>query len=137
MAFYRKRIFPSDSFSPPEFSLALWTPLLNNLRFHHPTFPSVLVHRIIGFLLSEPSTSEAQSNEPGRSDISFDMCLARWAFWIVDSWDVDEEDSEIDFTRDVAVTMFTALGPGSMGTTRDKKAYVLATLYSSRALPIS
>jgi ribosomal biogenesis protein LAS1 len=118
----KKRIFPNDSFLPPDSSLALWTPLLNNLRSHHPTLPYVLAHRIIGFLLSESTSSEIQSNEPNRSDASFDMCLARWAFWIIDSWEVDDDDDNIDFKRDVTATIFTALGPGSIDSTRDQKA---------------
>jgi hypothetical protein len=51
------------------------------------------------------------------------MCLARWAFWIINSWDIDDE-FEIDFKRDIAVALVNALGPGSMGIARDKNASV-------------
>jgi hypothetical protein len=51
------------------------------------------------------------------------MCLARWAFWIIDSWGVDEE-FEVDFKRDVTITLVNALAPGSTETTSDRKACV-------------
>jgi len=118
----KKRIPSSDSFLPAESVLAVWTPLLTDIRSRHPIFPSVLVHRIIGFLVSESTYSEAQSIEFSQLDTSYHMCLARWAFWVIDFWDVDEEDSETDFKRDVAVTMFTVLGPGFKDTNRDNNA---------------
>jgi ribosomal biogenesis protein LAS1 len=112
-----------DSFSPPNLSVTLWTPLLGHIRSNHPTFPFVLVQRIIILLLSDPPDPEPHSDDLSRPDISFDMCLARWAFWIIDSWEVDEE-FEIDFKRDITVTLVNALGPGSTETARDKKACV-------------
>jgi len=67
--------------------------------------------------LSESASSDAHSEESNRSDISFDMCLARWAFWIIDSWDTDGE-VEVDFKRNVMVTLLNALGP--TGIARDR-----------------
>jgi ribosomal biogenesis protein LAS1 len=118
----KKRIPSSDSFLPPESSVAVWSPLLTDIHSRHPTFPSVLVHRIIEFLLSESTFSEVQSIDFSELDTTFHMCLARWAFWAIDSWDIDEEDSEKDFKRDVAATMFTALGSGSRDTNRGRNA---------------
>ena len=117
----RKRSFPTDSFSPPNSSVTLWAPLLARIRSNHPIFPFALVQRIIAFLLLESHSLDSHSDEFSRPDILFDMCLARWAFWIIDSWDVNEE-FEIDFRRDVTVALVNALGPGSMETARDKKA---------------
>lgn len=95
--------------------------MLTDIRSRHPTFPSVLVHRIIEFFLSESTFSEVQSIEFSELDTTFHMSLARWAFWAIDSWDVDE-DSEKDFKRDVAATLFTALGPGFRDTNQDQNA---------------
>jgi ribosomal biogenesis protein LAS1 len=120
----RKRLFPLDSFSPPNSSVALWVPLLGHIRSNHPTFPFALVQRIIAFLLSDSPNLETLSDELGHPDTLFDMCLARWAFWIINSWNVDEE-FEVDFKRDVTVTLVNFLGPGSTDTARDSKACVL------------
>lgn len=127
----RKRIPSSDSFLPPESSLAVWSPLLTDIRSRHPTFPSVLVHRIIEFFLSESTFSEVQSIEFSELDTTFHMSLARWAFWAIDSWDVDE-DSEKDFKRDVAATLFTALGPGFRDTNQDQNAYAQSFIVQLR-----
>ncbi|KAF7982009.1 hypothetical protein HWV62_30244 [Athelia sp. TMB] len=115
----KKRLFPADSFLPPLSSLALWTPLLTQIYSEHPSLPYVLVQRILATMLSAPADV---SGEDPRPDPSFDMCLARWAFWAIDTWDVDFEESELDIKRDVVVTLVNALGPGSAETTRDKKA---------------
>jgi hypothetical protein len=80
--------------------------------------------------VSESTYSEVQSIEFSQLDTSYHMCLARWAFWVIDFWDVDEEDSETDFRRDVAVIMFTALGPVFKDINRDNNAWVQA-FYSS------
>ncbi|KAF7971829.1 hypothetical protein HWV62_19837 [Athelia sp. TMB] len=115
----KKRLFSADSFLPPSSSLTLWTPLLTQIYSEHPSFPYVLVQRILATMLS---TSADVSGEDTRPDPSFDMCLARWAFWAIDTWDVVFEESELDIKRDVVVTLVNALGPGSAETTRDKKA---------------
>lgn len=105
---------------PPTASVALWTPILTHIHAEHSTFYYVLVHRIIATLLSDPPIGA--SEEDFRSDPSFDMCLARWAFWAIDSCDINFEDSEADFKRDVTVTLVNGLGPGSTETIQDKKA---------------
>lgn len=117
----KKRLFPLESFSPPNYSVALWAPLLGHIRSNHPTFPFALVQRIIIFLLSNSPDQETLADELGRPDTLFDMCLARWAFWIIGSWNIDEE-FEVDLKRDVTVTLVNFLGPGSTDTARDKKA---------------
>jgi len=117
----KKRSLPIGSFSPPNYSVAIWAPLLAHVRSNHPSFPFVLVQRIIAFLLSECPILGTRSDELNYPDILFDMYLARWAFWIMDSWDVDEE-LDVDFKREVTVTLVNALGPGSQETARDKKA---------------
>lgn len=103
--------------------MALWAPLLTHVRSNHPSLPFVLVQCIITFLLSACLYSDAHSDQLSRPDVLFDMCLARWAFWIIDSWGVDEE-FEVDFKRDVTITLVNALAPGSTETTSDRKACV-------------
>lgn len=123
--FRRKRSFPINSFLPPNFSVTLWGPLLIQVRSNHPAFPSILVQRIITFLLSESPAPDTHSDgvQADGSDILFDMCLARWAYWVIDSSDNDE-GFDVDFKRDVAVTLLNALGPKSMDTSRNKMACV-------------
>ncbi|KAF7367218.1 Protein LAS1 [Mycena sanguinolenta] len=50
----KKRVFPAESFSPPKFSVELWSSLLSDLTALHSDFPSVLSGRIVSHLLAEP-----------------------------------------------------------------------------------
>jgi ribosomal biogenesis protein LAS1 len=111
----KKRIFPVDTFLPPRFSVLLWTPLLSHLQSHHPDLPSVLADHIINLLLSNGGPQA----ELKRDDFSFDMCLARWVFWIIDEW-----SDGFDLKKDVMTTFVTALGPGMKQLVGDRKVYV-------------
>ncbi|KII86378.1 hypothetical protein PLICRDRAFT_287605 [Plicaturopsis crispa FD-325 SS-3] len=110
----KKRKSPDTFFSPPKASVTLWTPLLAHLQAHHADFGAALVGRIVGVLASDPvpSSSPTQVYE---ADISYDMCLARWAAWAVERW--DEEDGEM--RRDAIAALVTTLGKE---VSRDRKA---------------
>ncbi|KAK0456394.1 Las1-like-domain-containing protein [Armillaria borealis] len=84
----------------------LWSPLLIHLQTAHPNFASVLVNRILSCLLSEQDGASASS-----ANSSFHACLARWAKWVIDTWDRDDPDTEVSMGREAAVSLITALGP--------------------------
>lgn len=127
---HRKRQFPTDSFLPPEFSVALWSPLLGHIRSHHPDFPCAVTNRILSYLLTdykaEPATGLSTIlPDITPSDLSFNSCLARWALWIIDSWNSDELESEFDVKKETIVTLITTLGPSANDTIKDRKPCAL------------
>ncbi|KAK0233295.1 Las1-like-domain-containing protein [Armillaria fumosa] len=119
----KKRTFPLDSFLPPDFSVQLWSPLLIHLQTTHPKFASVLVNGILSCLLSEQggvSTSSTNS--------SFHTCLARWAKWVIDTWDRDDPDMEVSMGREAAVSLIAALGPETSLTGNNAPSELLQVL---------
>ncbi|KAJ7630589.1 Las1-like-domain-containing protein [Roridomyces roridus] len=104
----KKRVFPADSFSPPKFSVDLWSPLLADIHALHPDFPSVLSNAIVSCLLAEASQLEVVSIAV---DTTYDSCLARWAMWTVCS--LKTADSDADLKKDLVISLITGLGPGS------------------------
>jgi ribosomal biogenesis protein LAS1 len=120
---FRKRVFPVESFFPPKCSILIWTPLLAHLQSHHPDLPFVLADHIITHLLSDAPESAR--------DQSFELCLARWAFWIIEAWSFD--DAELDLKKDVTATFVTALGPSMKDLSSDRKSYVIYYLHLSHS----
>ncbi|KAL0950695.1 hypothetical protein HGRIS_007472 [Hohenbuehelia grisea] len=127
----RKRTFPADGFSPPVFSVVLWTPLLDHLFSNHPDLTSVLTTRIVSFLTAgqrDSATSEVSADQ------SYDSCLARWAFWLANSSstlantntttnvNVDNADLDGNLRDDLAAQLLSALGPGTRDSLRNIKA---------------
>ncbi|KAJ7101017.1 Las1-like-domain-containing protein [Mycena crocata] len=106
----KKRTFPSDSFSPPKFSVELWSPLLSELQALHPDFPAVLSSRIVSYLLTDAPQLDMV---PIAVDTTFDACLARWAMWTIDNWDAENSESDLDLKKDTIIALITGLGPGS------------------------
>jgi ribosomal biogenesis protein LAS1 len=74
-----------------------------------------LTDRIVSYLLSDPdSTSVVKPSSQGDTlrDPSFDMCLARWANWIIEAYEnVDDAESDVDLRKYTIVTLFNSLGP--------------------------
>lgn len=56
-------------------------------------------------------------------DQSYDMCLARWGKWTIDTWG-SEEDGNDNLRREAVVASITALGPTRDSSMRDTKASV-------------
>ena len=82
--FYRKRVTSLKSVTLPPGLLEIWGHLLTSVYVNHPTFPSVLLGRILDILLQK---NETRSSEDTTSvDRSRDVCLAGWANWIVEKW---------------------------------------------------
>jgi ribosomal biogenesis protein LAS1 len=105
--------------------------LLTQLQPHHPYLPSTLANRIVAHLLSDtPQAGISVDHDDHWPDESFDMCLARWAWWTVDTWSIeDDEDEESDLKKDVILTLITSLGPESNHKPGDKKAYVSLSFF--------
>ncbi|KAJ7814152.1 Las1-like-domain-containing protein [Mycena olivaceomarginata] len=106
----RKRTFPADSFLPPKFSVELWAPLLSDLHTLHSDFPAILSSRIVSHLLAEPPQLDMV---PIAVDTTYDACLARWAMWTIENWDVENSESDLDLKRDTIISLITGLGPSS------------------------
>lgn len=95
----------------------------------------MLTSRIVTYLTSALATIETDATHTTasqQSDLSFDMCLARWALWTVETWGGDDSSSEYDLKKETMVALFHALGPGSNESSRDRRAYV----NSNSLLPI-
>ncbi|GLB36507.1 putative las1-like [Lyophyllum shimeji] len=99
----KKREFPADNFSPPTFSVLLWTPLLHHLQDLHSDFLAILSGRIMSVLAAENAPTD------GTSDPSYDSCLARWALWCIRAWEEDESQM-FDLRKELTVTLLQSLG---------------------------
>lgn len=106
--------------------MQLWTPVLEHVQSLHPDFPSVLSRRIVSYLVTDiqpPRVNAGQIVLPDtQPDPSFDMCLARWAMWALETWDVEDSESEVDLRKEVTMSIIHAFGPGSDDSTKDRKA---------------
>jgi ribosomal biogenesis protein LAS1 len=115
----RKRTFPTDAFYPPKFSIELWSPLLADLHSLHPDFPMILSNKVISYLLADVPQPDLVLIAV---DTTYDVCLARWAMWMIDTWDAENSESDLDLKKDAIVSLITGLGPGS-SSDRDTTAY--------------
>ncbi|KAG5653504.1 hypothetical protein H0H81_012714 [Sphagnurus paluster] len=115
----KKRDFPADSFTPPKFSILLWTSLLHHLQSLHSEFYAVLAGRIVLTLLAERDAKESQVEV--QLDSSYELCLARWAFWVVEAWEADDSH-DFDLRKEVTVLLMQSLGHVMNASHRDKKS---------------
>ena len=107
----------------------IWKNLLKNVHTNHPSFPSILLGRILDALLQR---ADVKSDRSVAVDRSRDVCLAGWARWIVDEWGEEQDDraitpeivtddvldSSISYSlrrRDVVASLVTALGSSDGG----------------------
>lgn len=63
-----------------------------------------------------------------KRDLSYDLCLASWAYWIVDTHATDEDNDDDGFRReDIIVSLISGLGPNRREDVRPEndKVYVL------------
>lgn len=119
---FRKRQFPTEVFYPPNFSVLLWTPLLRHLQTLHPGFLIVLAGRIASILLADKDTMK---NSPEiQQDLSYDMCLARWALWSIETWEGDNLDADLDLRKEITANLMQSLGHIIDNSLMGRKAYV-------------
>lgn len=138
LTWLRKRSFPSDSFLPPDVSVQLWSPLLTHIRSLHPDFSTVLINKIVAYLVSDKETVDADGNFTlsDRPDPSFDMCLARWAMWLADAGNAEDSDeSDRDSQRVTMMSVITALGPGINQSGQTKKPYDPPSRFATIEVP--
>ncbi|KAI0047678.1 Las1-domain-containing protein [Auriscalpium vulgare] len=108
----KKRALDKGKMLPPPASLALWTPLLDNIVSHHPSFPSALASCIVSRLLSDrddhsPGADQADITKP---DSSYDICLASWVVWCV-----DERAHAGARKENIFLNLINGLGPRIVG----------------------
>jgi len=104
----------------------LWVPLLQHLHSLHHGFLIVLCDLILSALLGgnlEPGTSEHQP------DSSYDMCLARWVMWSIETWDSSRPQTDFDLRKQVTTNLLQALSQAVVESARDRTA-VTALLQS-------
>lgn len=108
----RKRDFPVDAFHPPKFSVLLWTPLLHHVQSLHPEFLALLVDRMMSTLVAKPQCDE-----------SYEMCLARWVLWCIETQEEGDSVSGLDLRKETTASLMQSMGYGC-DSKRDRKAYV-------------
>lgn len=116
----QKRTFPTESFTPPEFSVLLWSPLLQHLHSLHSDFLIVLCDCIVLALVE--GTDVKSSLVEGQPDHSYDMCLARWAMWSIETWERDDSRTDFDLRKEVTTNLMQALGRSVVESPRSMKA---------------
>ncbi|KAG5339894.1 Protein LAS1 [Termitomyces sp. T112] len=102
----KKRDFPQDTFLPPKFSVQLWTPLLQHLQSLHSEFYLILAGRIASTLLPENENFD----EDVQRDSSYDICIARWAKWIVEVSSGCDSTTSHDLRREITVMLMQSFG---------------------------
>ncbi|RDB29692.1 Protein LAS1 [Hypsizygus marmoreus] len=115
----KKREISTDSFHPPEFSVQLWTPLLQHLQHLHGDFFTILCSRIVFMLLSRGSSVNNEGEN--QVDLSYDMCLARWAVWSIEALEADNLRSDIDLRKEVTLSLMQSLGHVATGIRHDRR----------------
>ncbi|KAH8086651.1 Las1-domain-containing protein [Cristinia sonorae] len=125
----KKKRMPSsnDGFEPSETTLRIWTPLIAHVHSIHRSFSSALVSKILSHLSSRSSTtvdgSEADTIlllQDGR-DTSYDVCLATWANWLMNTYESDGYGSEGNNDQsalsreNVVISLLGALRPDKSG----------------------
>lgn len=79
----------------------------------------ILSNKVISYLLADVPQPDLVLIAV---DTTYDVCLARWAMWMIDTWDAENSESDLDLKKDAIVSLITGLGPGS-SSDRDTTAY--------------
>ncbi|KAK7468619.1 rRNA-processing protein las1 [Stygiomarasmius scandens] len=121
----KKRVFPSDSFSPPKSSVEIWTSLLTHVQSLHPIFASILVSRMLVRLLNKSPNESEKVTESSNNDSSYCMGIARWLNWVIDTLAVDDSEMpDADLKLDTVASLITALEPGSEQTAQTRETII-------------
>jgi ribosomal biogenesis protein LAS1 len=93
---------------------------LQHLHSLHPDFLIVLCDRIISALVED---DEKKGMVEGQTDPSYDMGLARWAMWSIETWEKDDPRTDFELRKEVTTSLMQALGRGIAESSRNAKAY--------------
>lgn len=130
----KKRHAPVDPFLPTTSSKAIWGVLLNNLRLHHPVFPSVFISRAVHSLLGnslqlDPGTTALEmETEDSPRDVTYNEYLARWVVWAIQTWD-DISEGENQLRKELLLALSPTQLPGKFAS--PEKTVILTTLLQS------
>ena len=135
----RKRS-PSNAFEPSAGLLAIWTPLLTHVYTHHPSFPSILINRLISSIIRSDPEPTITSNDiisldvadnSNTRDVTFELCAASWVNWLVENQELpssltsDEEGEERRLRRaNVVASLVSAIGIAKSSSETENKASV-------------
>ncbi|KAF7306587.1 hypothetical protein MIND_00450000 [Mycena indigotica] len=102
----KKRTFPKDEFKPPPYAVTVWSGLLREVAATHPDLQFRLTNRIITHLTCPLPEEDIVAIAV---DTTYDECLARWAFWILENLPPPSRDAK----KDALVALITGLGPAT------------------------
>lgn len=96
----------------------IWLPLLTALEVTHPQFPSILISVIINALCPRGTGPTGDSEE--KKELSYELCLAAWAAFVVLRWDADASSEAAEtnipiWREEVLAELLTAIGSRSDG----------------------
>ncbi|KAI6026518.1 Las1-like-domain-containing protein [Pisolithus microcarpus] len=130
----KKDMLLVDPFLPTTSSKAIWGVLLNNLRLHHPVFPSVFISRAVHSLLGnslqlDPGTTALEmETEDSPRDVTYNEYLARWVVWAIQTWD-DISEGENQLRKELLLALSPTQLPGKFAS--PEKTVILTTLLQS------
>jgi ribosomal biogenesis protein LAS1 len=87
----------------------------------HPDFLIVLCDRIVSALVEDSGAK--RSDAEGPRDHSYEICLARWAMWSIETWEKDDTQTDFDLRKEVTTSLMQALGRGVVESPRNMAAY--------------
>ncbi|CAA7259974.1 unnamed protein product [Cyclocybe aegerita] len=112
----KKRQLAGEDLLPNKSSVAFWDPLLQHVQTIHVDFPYVLCRRLVSTLLTANTSPEAPT-----TDASYDMFLASWVIWTIETWQ-DTSSVYLDLKWETVVHLMKGLGCESPLASRNRSA---------------
>ncbi|KAI0085676.1 Las1-domain-containing protein [Irpex rosettiformis] len=131
----KKKRSPSNTFDPSSSLLAIWSPLLTHIHAHHPSFPSILISRLITVII--PPDQDSPSHPPVETislnveddsntrDLSYELCIASWAHWMVESFvcsSGEEEEDRRSRRANAVASLVSGIGMAKKSNETDHRA---------------
>ncbi|CAL1696175.1 unnamed protein product [Somion occarium] len=116
----KKRVTSASMLDRTPSNLLIWKPLLEHIHSLHPNFSSILISRIVATLLTDTDASKGfidseaiiSLQDDRKRDLSYDLCLASWAYWLTETYVTEHEDTAAELKReDVLIALISGLGP--------------------------
>ncbi|KAI0080065.1 Las1-domain-containing protein [Panus rudis PR-1116 ss-1] len=147
----KKRISLDRTLSAPPPNIAIWRPLISHIQNLHPSFPAVIVSRMISHLTEDQDAQKPftegdmialtpSAAETPKRDLSYELYLANWAKWFVDTYSSPDHEENSDSSddlvnpkrKDVIISLAAGLGPtGQMAVGTGNPARILLTALCS------
>ncbi|KAJ3513123.1 hypothetical protein NLJ89_g3127 [Agrocybe chaxingu] len=112
----KKRQLAGEDFLPNKTSVAFWDPLLQHVQAIHADFPLVFCRRLVSTLLRANTSAEAPT-----TDTSYDMFLASWVMWAIETWQ-NTSSVYLDLKWEMLAHLMKGLGCESPFASRNRSA---------------